>query len=526
MRNNSTKPKVHPLFARDRFPAHIRYKEVFYDAAVLATRLMDSPQALQSDYCFYFGVNTPIDLPRSIRRRLKPAERPMEYACDKGIGELDDRDIQAVQAERLKLAPRVSFIVENTGGSNGWTDVQDKVDGISGCDSIITIDNALYQAARDKRRTSVDNAYNSLLLASIMIHEAAHAANFHLFGIRCEDSREVGLVAEAGYELESRIFGARAKDDFWESWQSRTTSAYMPSIKEPDARHPHLLKEFGSGFEMDGSFILKLFDDNFWSGEYVRRGAKALIPAEIAQSCRDQRDRYERKPGIHRAHTKIPISIRDLYRSGGPSYAQRLYSEFSNPDLILRSEQAGIEEDVVSSGDNSSKGSAGELYTSGEQQHTDDETSDDEDSDEDDDEDGDEDGEEDVEEDGMSVDEDESVVDEDGSDVEEEGSEVQEKVTMSTRTKRVSRKIQWMSTRMKLRLRQMARPVPSSLATSVLEMIATTRMRFQPQRRPKSQPKNEGVDRGLRRSHPPPHLVQTILHLKRCPSKRRCYYVN
>jgi hypothetical protein len=424
MKNNSTKPKVHPLFARERFPANIKYKADFYDAAVLATRLMDTPQALQHDYCFYFGDNTPIDLPRSDRRALEPRMRPMEYACDKGIGELDDRDIEAVQAERLKLAPRVSFEVDYTNTSHGWTQVLDEVDGISGRDSIITISDTLYRDAMDKRRSTVGKACASLLLASVMMHEAAHAANFHLFGDKGGDFREVGLLAEDGFELESRIFGARLKEGAWASWQSLNTCALMSQhTEDPNARHAYLLKDDDSLLGFEDSFAVKLFDDNFWSGEYVRRGAKALIPKEVARSCRAQRDRYERKPGIHRANTKIPISIRDLYRSGGPSYAKRLYHEFSNPDLILRSEQAGIESDVVSSGDDSSQTTGSELYTSGEQQHTDDETSADDDSDEDGGEDGDMDGDEDGDE---EVEEGGSDAEEEGSDVEEEGSDLEE----------------------------------------------------------------------------------------------------
>ena len=435
MRNNSTKPKVHPLFARDRFPARIRYKEVFYDAAVLATRLMDSSQALQSDYCFYFGVNTPIDLPRSIRRRLKPAERPMEYACDNGIGELDDRDIQAVQAERLKLAKRIRYEVDTLVGCVAYTETLEEVDGISGCNSVITINIELYRDALEKRRPAKRNALNSLLLAGAMVHEVGHAANIHLFGTKCEDFREVGLVAEAGFELQSRIFGVTIANEFWQTWQSRYTTGLMRStgrnITEPRVRHLYLLRDDNFGSPVMEDFLMKLFDDNFWSGEYVRRGAKALIPAIIAQVCRAERDRYERKPGIHRANGDIPISIRDLYRSGGPSYAKRLYHEFSNPDLILRSEQAGIESDVVSSGDDSSETtSAGEFDNSGEQQHTGDETSDVEDSDkyggEDGDEDGDVDGEyveeegSDVEQEDEDVDEDEMSVDEDAMDVNED----------------------------------------------------------------------------------------------------------
>jgi hypothetical protein len=230
----------------------------------------------------------PVDLPRSERRELEPALRPTQYAIDKGVGELDDRDIQAVQDERLKLAQRVSFVVENAGGTCGYTEMEVEVDGISGRDSIITLDTTIYQAGRDKGRTPVENARTTLLIASTMIHEAAHAAHFHLFGDKCEDFRDASLVAEAGFELESRIFGARPNildnDYSFSSWQSNHVLTLMPSTNERTWRHGHAIRTDDSRFGMENSFLLKLCDDNFWSGEYVRRGAKALIPKGVAQS--------------------------------------------------------------------------------------------------------------------------------------------------------------------------------------------------------------------------------------------------
>jgi hypothetical protein len=399
---------------------------------------MDTPQALQHDYCFYFGVNMPVDLPRSERRKTEPAQRLMQYAINKGVGELDDRDIQAVQDERLKLAPRVSYRVAHTDGtSNGWTDMQREVDGVSGRDSIISIDHTTYRAAMDKTRSPVANAWAALMLAGVMIHEAAHVAHHHLMGNKCEDCREMSLITEAGFELEARIVGARLeRGGLFKSWQSRHALLLLSMADDDvDCRHSTQIRDDGHIFGMKDSYVLKLGDDDFWSGEYVRRGAKALIPRAIAQSCRDQRDRYMRKPGLLRAHTKIPVIIRDLYRSWGPSYAKTMYENCWNPDLILRSEQAGPlqESDVVSSGEDSSASSGSDLFTSGEEQHTSDESSDDEDGDgaegvveeEEDGDDVEEDG-DDVDEDAMSVDEEGSVVDEDQSVVDADDMDVDE----------------------------------------------------------------------------------------------------
>jgi len=86
--------EIHPLYARDKFPSDIKYNRAFYDASVLATRIMDSPQALQHDFCFFFGTNTSVKLPRRIRPIWPPGTRPMEYACNKGVYELDERALK------------------------------------------------------------------------------------------------------------------------------------------------------------------------------------------------------------------------------------------------------------------------------------------------------------------------------------------------------------------------------------------------------------------------------------------------
>ena len=84
-----------------------------------------------------------------------------------------------------------------------------------------------------------------------------------------------------------------------------------------------------------------LCDDDFWSGEYVRCRAAALVPYQIAKSCREERDTYSQDRGDDvEAHFIIPLSIRDLFRrSDVLSYGQRHFPHRSNPDLVLRSEQ-------------------------------------------------------------------------------------------------------------------------------------------------------------------------------------------
>jgi hypothetical protein len=416
---NTPDPKIHPLFARSKFPSHIRYQRAFYDAAVLATRIMDTPQALQHYYCFFFGTNTPVELPRRIRRRWAPEARPTEYACDKGVDELDERDIEAVQAERIKLSKRIRYEIDNTGGDCGVCYCQDPVDGVSGCDSVIHIDNTLYQAAKDKNKTPAGTARMTFLLANTMYHEVMHAANNRLFGLKGEDFRETSLCVEGGFELESRLYGATPEIQeaelshcSWYAWQPAETTI-PDGYRHMRSRHRELLPDCDGEWGVGEEFVRKLCGDDFWSDEYVRRGAKALVPYEIAKVCREESDTYSKDPGDIEANIIIPLSIRDLFRrSNVPSYAKRLYSHCSNPDLVLRSEQPGPVSDPSSDGEDDSDelGSDDPYDSSG-------------------DEDGDgaeEGGEEDVEEDSDDVEEEDSAVEEVDSAVEEEDSAVEE----------------------------------------------------------------------------------------------------
>ena len=90
---------------------------------------------------------------------------------------------------------------------------------------------------------------------------------------------------------------------------------------------------------MDPAFALKLCDDDFWSGEYVRNGALALVPWAAAECSREINANPLRVSGDIKENLKIPQSISDLFRSGGPSYAKVLYSQSSNPGHVLRGQK-------------------------------------------------------------------------------------------------------------------------------------------------------------------------------------------
>ena len=336
---------VHALFAQNKFEARVDYNTVFYDAAVLATRLMNSPQGLQHDYCFFFGVNTLIDLPPGVSPACPPEQHPWQYSCDKGIGELDAEDIAAVQRERLTLASRIRYQVRDLHkNSLAETQAEKPTQYKSGTSSLILISKFLYNLALVRNRTPEDYARVQIQVATTLLHEVAHAAHNHLYGTKFEDFREADLVAEAGYEIEARLFGLRPgikthdlSYGSWRTWQYYKIES--PAAMQYLCRDMSRLPDDAQICDMDDDFVSKLCDDSFWSGEYVRDGALALLPYATAQYCRNLQARDLKLPGDVKDNLVMPQSISDLFRSGGPSYAKVLYSQSANPGLVLRNKQ-------------------------------------------------------------------------------------------------------------------------------------------------------------------------------------------
>jgi hypothetical protein len=340
---------VHALFEQNTFERGIDYKTAFRDAAVLATRLMNSPQGLQHDYCFFFGVNAPSIQPAGLRTVSKPEDRPMKYSCDKGVGELDAADISAVQKERLALADRIRYRVSDLASDSiAETRYRKPMEcqNETGLRSEIYFSRKVYDVAMTKNsRTPHEEACIRLLLAATMLHEVAHAAHNHLFGRhKFEDFREASIVAEAGYEYEVRLFGLRPHiprknpvNSSWRLWQHCRLED--PSTMEKICLDDSKLLREQQDIWMDPAFVLKLCDDDFWSGEYVRDGALALVPWAAAECSREINANPLRVAGDIKDNLKIPQSISDLFRDGGPSYAKVLYSQSSNPGHVLRGQK-------------------------------------------------------------------------------------------------------------------------------------------------------------------------------------------
>lgn len=345
--------QINPVFDPSKFPADIDYRRVIYEPALLASRLMNTPQAFQHDYCFYFGVSVPTEKPEALVYNYKPETLPAEYACDKAIGELEAEDISRVERIRLMLAENVRFEI----GDLEEHTLAQTAPGTSeliplfpyGHGSVITLNSRLYDAVLDQHACGKDGNLHKLQIAILLLHELGHAAHNLLFSaFKCEDFRETSNVAESGFEYISRIFGANldfeldykdpAERAAWQIWQSHEK---LEGISCYDlkriARRTWEIPSSMNVVWIDLDFVMKLFDEDFWTGEYVERGAIALIPRHIADICRSK------SPGCS-MYKSIPLSIRDLFREEGLSYTKIRYAQFANPECRLR-DLADQEED-------------------------------------------------------------------------------------------------------------------------------------------------------------------------------------
>lgn len=335
-----SQPAIHPLFAKERFADGIDWEKGFRVAAVLATRLLDTPQALHWVYAFLWGVNQLAELPEGVECGDDANRIPRKYACNKGVGQLSAEDNTAARQHLIKLADNIQFAIKDfeKQGTNGLCQAltnDSMVNYTHGYASIISISGELYRSVllRDTRDAE-DAAALDFRLAMIMLHEVAHAlGNANMGDHVVEDFFETSLVAENGFEFESRIFGMiprinlKPEISYWHVWQNVDTLCYGYHL-EKICRRAWKLPKSTKGFTMHPSFPLKLVGDAFWEEEYVQHGAVALIPPWVRYWCEsDYENNYSRG---------IPQSIRDLFRENEKSYAQRKYARFANPGLIMR----------------------------------------------------------------------------------------------------------------------------------------------------------------------------------------------
>lgn len=326
---------IHPLFRKSQFIGDIDYNTAFRGPATLASRLLDTPQALHWAYAFLYGKNakaaTPLGfIPEGAPAPPRDIELPGQYACNKAIGQLTAKDLKEVREALAGLTHKCHFEVRDISsiGETAQSSINDEY-------SLIFIKRDIYLRALNRQAyNKAENALIDLELASTMLHEMAHALNICYMENRLESFFEGSIIAEHGWELESRLFGlvpyiattgSPLQNPNWYPWQTLEffdCDSYDPKFI---CRSEWKLPKKCPDVPMDPNFAVKLCSDNFWEGEYLQQGAIALVPDVVRNLCR---------AGKGDTITKgIPPSIRELFRhnAGGKSYAEKKYPRSAKP---------------------------------------------------------------------------------------------------------------------------------------------------------------------------------------------------
>lgn len=328
--SNNQDSRIHTLFRHDNIPDNLNYQIAFVPAALLATRLLRTQQSYHYLYATFFGKNRRSRVPSALGGKLSP-NVPEEYASNKSIGELTDYEMHAVDTHLDFLSKRVQFKIGYLPArALGWTKFGTDPHGQDSATLIeIWISHGFCNMILDNRDPS-KTAFLHFCMAIVLVHEFAHAAHMYILGGRPEDFFEDSLVAEAGFELSTRILGIlpmihpnNVSETHWAVWQTQPNLS--PPYYEPGqvCRCVGKLPEHRMEHDFDPVFAEMLLDDAWWEASDDR--SADLIPLFL---------RHTHNVCLFEA---IPLSLREWLRGQrGESYAARRYAFADNPDLELR----------------------------------------------------------------------------------------------------------------------------------------------------------------------------------------------
>lgn len=267
----SKAPRVHPIFSREKFASDLDYDNVLFRPALLASRLLTTQQSYHWLEATWFGPRGPCHLPTAYENEPKLIPVPMHYKSNFAVGSLSRAAKKAVEEQLIGLSERIAFGVRNDLHPKclAQTRSNPPKDGEKGVSSRIWINAGVYKAVRDEDIPS-KRAMLDLDLATVLLHEIAHAVCFHFNGNRPEDFFEDSLVAEAGFEYTARIFGASLVVlgrplymAHWEPWQTKQLDSQAYPLSKL-CRDTTNLPMKGKAVPLDPGYAQMLFNDEFW----------------------------------------------------------------------------------------------------------------------------------------------------------------------------------------------------------------------------------------------------------------------
>lgn len=325
--------EVHPLFARENFLGNTDF-DVFLPSLRLLTRIIDTPQVRHYFFVAWFGRNERIGMQDSRGRHLEA------YHSDRSVTNLSPGDIAAVHTKLSALAKMVKFQVTDHFGTkkNGWCSPihppsvpglsrpsgapPTDPDGFPGLSSYIFIAKARYNAINtpvSPTRSAQSYLHDCFSVAMTLLHELVHAAHFAAMGSRQEDFFEDSVVAEAGFEIQTRFLGAvyAGRTGTLDEWPNRWilgTYNNRLACRSIDSVAQAMLT-----MRVPEHFVSAMFHGWFWDWA-DRYGPKAFVVELI--------ERHIRRAIAAKTHVCVPRSIADLYRDGnGRSDTQHQHPE-------------------------------------------------------------------------------------------------------------------------------------------------------------------------------------------------------
>ena len=234
---------------------------------------MKSQQSYHWLFAAYFGKNKTSRVPWEYKDESSP-NVPEEYTTVRGVGELTNDEIAAVDEQLTALSKCVRFRINNTFHPDALaeTTIIDAANGQQGHQITITIDREYYKLVSKEKQTLRERRLRLFALAVTILHETAHAAHMHCMGSRCEDFFEDALVAEAGFDYISHIFGIlpvfspeQLDGGAWMTWQNIhfLTDGSYPI--EKFCRNGGKLSTALSVHPFDVNFAKRLLSDEWWA---------------------------------------------------------------------------------------------------------------------------------------------------------------------------------------------------------------------------------------------------------------------
>lgn len=325
-------PRIHPIFCPDKFPPELDYKMAFQEAALLASRLLKSQQSYHWLFAVWYGDNKQSRVPHEFRNMSSP-NVPEEYTTNRGTGELTSDERCAVDDQLIALSQRVKFkLLDKQSTKHCALAVCQRgrvKRGQQSCRPTIWIGRELYDVMTHGKGRHLPHHRASFifLMATTLLHEMAHAASFHIMGHRPEDFFEDALVAEAGFEYVSQIFGmvpiiscTEPLNRAWMQWQNLSFLYQKVYPVNKKCRNTPKLSTVPTYYHFDANFAMRLLSDEWW-GKSADRSTD-LIPNFLL-----------RRENAHLLAT-APASIRDWIH--GTAHRQHKATEIPHSRLRPR----------------------------------------------------------------------------------------------------------------------------------------------------------------------------------------------